>query len=309
MSKKTTYAEKTLILDSFGEEVKPADIIPYLVVLAGDQVGRVIRLQIGESYTFGRKRTCDIFLDDSNISREHAVLQVSPEGHAMLIDHGSTNGSRVNGKRVKRKAVQDGDRISLGNVVLKFSIKDDVEFMVQHQMFEKATKDALTGIYNRAYFLDILTREFRAHKRSGNPLSILIFDIDNFKVINDTYGHLSGDMVLKVFANEILGELRQEDLFARFGGEEFIALFTNTSRDSAVQIAEKLRTLTHQIEFETHETVFTTSVTIGVACYEKGNFEHFEALIHCADECLYLGKASGKNCVIHDIQLQGSGQQ
>jgi len=294
----TRHYEKTLILDSLNESIKRELSIPYIVVLAGDQVGRVVRLHRGNDYIMGRQRSCDIFLDDANISRKHAVLKVSSQGIAQLADFGSTNGTRVNGKKIKEQQLFDGDRISIGNFVLKFAFKDDVEFLFQNKLYEKATKDTLTGIYNRAFFLDVMQREYHFHKRTKKPLSLLFFDIDNFKLINDTYGHLSGDMVLKIFTKEILGGLRQEDIFARYGGEEFVALFSDTKLNDAVQIAEKLRTITESIDFETEETVFKTSVTIGVVTFQNGNYESIEAFMQAADELLYLGKGQGKNRVV-----------
>jgi diguanylate cyclase (GGDEF)-like protein len=299
----TRHYEKTLILDSMNESIKRELSIPYIVVLAGEQVGRVVRLHRGNEYIMGRQRSCNIFLDDANISRKHAMLKISSQGIAQLSDFGSTNGTRVNGKKIKEQQLFDGDRISIGNFVLKFAFKDDVEFLFQNKLYEKATKDTLTGIYNRAFFLDVMQREYHFHKRTKKPLSLLFFDIDNFKLINDTYGHLSGDMVLKIFTKEILGGLRQEDIFARYGGEEFVALFSDTQLNDAVQIAEKLRTITESIDFETEETVFKTSVTIGVVTFQNGNYKSIDAFLQAADELLYLGKGQGKNRVVFSKEM------
>jgi len=298
MPMNTKKYERTLILDSLDGDPKKKKVIPYLVVLAGDQVGRVIRLHREASYSLGRKRDCDIFLDDVNISRHHATIKIDSQGITYLHDHESTNGTRVNGKKMDDQQLFDGDRISLGNIVLKFSFKDDIEFLYQHKLYEKATRDILTGVYNRAYFLDILEREFYFHKRSKKPLSLLLFDLDSFKLINDTYGHLSGDMVLKIFSKEMMGGLRQEDVFARYGGEEFIALFVDTKLENAVQIADKLRTIAETIEFETSETVFTTSVTIGVSTFIDENYKSVEEFVQAADDRLYEGKRAGKNRVV-----------
>ena len=290
--------EKTLILESLAESPNTAKAIPYLVVIAGDHVGRVVRLQRGKDYILGRNRSCGIFLDDGNISREHAIIKVDSQGEAVLCDNQSTNGTRLNGKKILEHPIKDGDRISIGNVVLKFSFKDDIEFLFQNQLFEKATKDSLTGIYNRAFFLEVLQREYHFHRRTQKPLSILLFDIDNFKIINDTYGHQSGDMVLKIFTKEILKGLRQEDVFARYGGEEFIGVFADTGMKNAFQIAEKLRSMVEGIEFETNDTIFTTSVTIGVATFMLDNYPSIEEFILAADENLYEGKRLGKNRVV-----------
>ncbi|PIE03702.1 MAG: GGDEF domain-containing protein [Acidobacteria bacterium] len=290
--------ERTLILEPASRDQKSSKAIPYLVVLAGDQIGRVIRLHKDVTYSMGRKRECDIFLDDVNISRHHSTLKINAQGIVTIEDCNSTNGTRVNGKKIDSQKLLDGDRISLGNIVLKFSFKDDVEYLFQHKLYEKATKDILTGIHNRAYFLDVLKREFFFHRRIKKPLSILLFDIDDFKLINDNYGHLCGDMALKIISSEIVKGLRQEDIFARYGGEEFIGLFADTDNDNAFQIAEKMRLLIHNIEFETTETVFTTSVTIGVATYVDDCFKDIESFLQAADNNLYKGKLEGKNQVV-----------
>lgn len=272
--------------------------VPYLVVLAGDVNGRVIRLVPGRKMAAGRSRRCEVFLDDRNISRVHAHFTTDRSGQTTLEDAGSTNGTLVNGKRVDVAQLQDGDRICMGNVILRYSLKDDLEYVCQHDLFEKATKDQLTGIYNKAFFLDAFRKEFTYHRRYNKPLSLLMLDLDNFKKINDIYGHVNGDVVLRSVCREMSQCLRTEDLLARYGGEEFAVLFRNTGADTARRIARKLLQLVRSMKFSTPSAEFKISMTVGMATYLDENFDSMETMIIHADRNLYVGKRKGKNQVI-----------
>ena len=272
--------------------------VPYMVVLAGESVGRVVRFDANKVLLAGRARHCEIYFDCDNISREHARFEVDAEGNTRISDLQSTNGTLVNGKKVDTTILNDGDRICLGNVILRFSLKDDLEFDFQQDLYHKATKDPLTGVFNKRYFMEAFYKEFAHHKRHTKPLSLLLFDLDDFKRLNDTYGHVNGDIVLKSLAREIVSCLRDEDVFARFGGEEFVALFRYTGRDSAMVVARKLLELVRSMRFATPTLEFTVSATIGIATLEDGNFETIEDMLMHADQNLYLGKSQGKNRVV-----------
>ncbi len=272
--------------------------VPYVVVLAGDSVGKVIRLDPKKAMRAGRSRECEICFDCENISREHAVFELDHEGQTLISDLGSTNGTIVNGKKVKSTLLQDGDRICLGNVILRYSVKDDLEFDFQQELYDKATRDALTGAFNKRYFMETFYKEFSFHKRQKMPLSLIILDLDDFKRLNDTYGHVNGDIVLKSLARELISCMRHEDVFARFGGEEFVALFRFTPRETALTITHKLLELVRSMQFSTPSVEFTTSATFGVATLEEGNFESPEEMLMAADQKLYIGKSRGKNRVV-----------
>jgi len=292
---KTSYLDNA---SGYDTSISGSACVPYLLVLAGDVVGRVVRLRPGKRYMCGRSRHLDVFLNDENISREHAFFLTSESGQTGLTDLGSTNGTLVNGKKIQSVILNDGDRISMGNVILRFSLKDDLEYVFQQELFEKATKDPLTGVYNRAFFIDALQKEFTFHGRTGKPLSLMLFDLDNFKAINDVYGHVNGDIVLKSLAGELVQCLRKEDVFARFGGEEFVAFFRNTPLEAARRIAEKLLELVRNMDFTLPTVQFKTSVTIGLATLDGENFSSPEELLRRADENLYKGKSAGKDCVV-----------
>lgn len=272
--------------------------VPYLVVLAGGSVGRVVRLQSNAIMKAGRARTCQISFDCDNISREHVQFETDKLGNTTLSDLKSTNGTLVNGKRIDSILLKDGDRICMGNLILRYSLKDDLEYDFHQDLYDKATKDPLTAAYNKRFFMEAFQKEFAYHQRHNKPLSLLIFDLDNFKKLNDTYGHVNGDIVLKSTAREIMSCLRHEDLFCRFGGEEFVVLFRYTTREAAVNIAEKLKDLIAQMKFATPGVEFQVTATIGVATLENDEFETVDDMLMQADQNLYVGKSRGKNRVI-----------
>src|SRR5450432_898021 len=162
----------------------------------------------------GRGQKAQIRLLDDGISREHA--QVVIEGtHIFLQDLGSTNGTFCNGIKVDRKELVDGDKILVGSTtILKFTYHDNLDEVFQRQMYESALRDGLTKAFNKKYFTDRLESEFMFSVRHSSALTLVMFDIDHFKKINDTYGHQAGDAVLTEMSTLLMMSLRTEDVFA-----------------------------------------------------------------------------------------------
>lgn len=159
-----------------------------------------------------------------------------------------------------------------------------------------ALQDKLTGLHNRGAFDTSLKREIDLAHRQLIPMSLLVLDIDNFKVINDTYGHSSGDSALKLLANTITKTIRTSDLAFRYGGEEFSLILNNTDTDSASLLAERLRIAASQIICSDGKRHYSFSISIGVAqlcCGEQG-----QNLFDRADKALYQAKKSGRNMTI-----------
>jgi diguanylate cyclase (GGDEF)-like protein len=158
--------------------------------------------------------------------------------------------------------------------------------------------DGLTKLHNHRFFQDHLTREIKRVNRTGEPLSILLLDIDDFKRLNDRLGHASGDELLLGMARIMNETVRDSDLLARYGGEEFVVLATNTDVDGAYRLAEKIRTSIAETSFILDDSLRPTRITvsIGVALYSGNRKEFFAA----ADRALYRAKAQGKNCVVLD---------
>lgn len=266
----------------------------YLIMINGRNVGRMHKINVDRTQ-LGRAPDCEVLIEDEGVSRRHAMIERGPEGY-VLWDNNSTNGVFVNGEKVGRHLLQDGDRVQIGsNTILKFSFTDEVEEKFQKQLYDSATRDALTGAYNKKYFADQLKTEFAYCYRHKTPLSLMLFDIDFFKKLNDGYGHLAGDHVLKTLAGVVHAALRTEDIFARYGGEEFGVILRDTDGERAFLIAERVRR-----NVEAHEFVFDgqrlpVSISVGVATLVDGNYPSPKHLVKAADEYLYKAKHNGRN--------------
>ena len=213
-----------------------------VLVADGGARGRArLRRLDGPEVTFGRAPTCTHAFDEASLSRVHAKL-VKEGGAYVIMDAGSSNGVFVNDVRVQRATLGDGDRVRLGSVIaLRFQLVGAEEEKALQRVYESSVKDGLTGVWNRKYLDERLRGEIAYATRHRSPLAVVIADIDLFKKVNDTYGHLAGDEVLKVTAATMRSALRTEDILARYGGEEFVVVARGVDLKSAMQLAERLR--------------------------------------------------------------------
>jgi diguanylate cyclase (GGDEF)-like protein/PAS domain S-box-containing protein len=168
---------------------------------------------------------------------------------------------------------------------------------LEEQMRRMATVDSLTGIDNRHHFLDKAGKEFTRAHRYGHVPSLLMLDLDRFKAVNDTYGHHAGDEVLKAFAKAINGELRENDLFGRLGGEEFAVVLPETGPEGAVEAAERLRVAVESTTVDVGDATVVFTVSIGATVFEREDSKISDALQR-ADRALYLAKEQGRNRVV-----------
>jgi diguanylate cyclase (GGDEF)-like protein len=273
-----------------------------LTVLTGTQTGRVINLKPGLPISLGRAEDCAIRFDDASVSAHHAQI-VGIAGGFYFADEGSTNGSAVNGARVERgKSVflNDGDRVQLGSgTLVRFSLVDDAEREALTRMYDAAFRDALTGAYNRKYLDERIDSELAFALRHGTELSVVMFDVDHFKSVNDTHGHLAGDAILKTCAQVVARQLRQEDLLARYGGEEFVVLARGIPLASAIVLGDRLRAAIAMSRTNVDGVELTVTVSVGAASlYCCGGRKDRTALIGIADERLYRAKEGGRNRVV-----------
>src|SRR5512140_1105511 len=272
----------------------------YLIVIsakAAAGVGRMFKLDKPE-VVMGRSADAAFQVEDDGISRKHAKVVMGATGHFQLVDLGSTNGTYLNGNRVSVAELTDGDKIQIGsNTVIKFSIQDQLEEQYQRSIYESATRDGLTRIFNKKYFLDTLRKEFAYCLRHRVPLSMLMFDVDHFKKINDTYGHQAGDYVLARIAQRVADTIRVEDLFARYGGEEFALMLRESSDDQALICAERCRKAVDGAEFNFGGAPIKVTISVGIATLLDSDFSQPEDLIAAADKYLYRAKRAGRNRV------------
>ncbi len=269
---------------------------PALSFMGGPSMGQLHLLKEGE-FVVGRSQDASIVVHDDGISRLHFKILVK-DNQASIEDLGSTNGTYVNGTKVKQQALHDKDTIQISSqTIMTFSYVSDLEAQKQSQIYKMANFDPVTQSRTKAYFLDQIDQEFSHATRKGLPLSLMIFDFDHFKNINDSYGHPAGDFALKKVAEITQNTIRTEDLFARYGGEEFVILMRDTMEDDAVKLAERLRQNIEKFIFDFEGKRLKITISSGVASLKSGNFENFEVMIKVADEYLYFAKQNGRNRV------------
>ena len=284
---------------------RPAAKDACLVVIYGLELGKKFSLET-PSIIIGRSSKADIQIDQESVSRNHAKI-VNTGKQILIRDLGSTNGTYVNDELIDEHVLQDRDFIKIGRTIFKFLTGGNVEAAYHEEIYRLTTDDGLTQIKNRRYLMEALEAELRRAQRYARDVSLIMFDIDHFKRINDTYGHLAGDYVLKQLATVIKQRIRREDLFARFGGEEFSILLPEICHANAMIFAEKIRALIERTEFKFEDSEIPVRISIGVASLEKGRFGDSEeegrqidisGFMKHADERLYAAKNGGRNRVI-----------
>ncbi len=275
----------------------------YLVVLTGSNVGSMHKLEAAET-VLGRSNQADLRLTDDGISRRHARI-LKAGGDVIIEDLNSANGTMVNGELVTQRVLKNGDKISIGaSTVVRFSFNDTLDESFQQKMIEAALRDGLTRAYNKRYFLERLETEYAFAKRHHAELSLLLFDIDFFKKINDTRGHIAGDAVLVELSSVIQSMLRAEDVFARYGGEEFAILARGTSLAKAALLAERIRARVEATDFTYEQLSIPVTISVGVAGLPETRCDDATQLVAGADTALYDSKRSGRNRVtLKDVPI------
>ncbi len=286
--------QKTLVTVVSKVSEKPASKGACLVVIYGLELGRKYNLESANSI-IGRSSKADVQVDQESVSRNHA--KIINTGKSMILrDLGSTNGTYINDQLIDEYVLRDGDFIKIGRTIFKFLSGGNVENAYHEEIYRLTTIDGLTQINNRRYFMEQLEREVSRARRYRRALSLLLFDIDRFKSINDNYGHLAGDYVLTQLATVVKGKIRREDIFARYGGEEFAIVLPEIDAPNAVAFAEKVRRLIEKSPFKFEDIKIQVTVSIGIAClaHEEGDASE---LIKRSDDKLYEAKEAGRNCV------------
>lgn len=269
----------------------------YLIVLTGNRLGSMI--EVREGMIIGRSHGSDFQIPEEGISRQHARIHSREDGKLVVEDMGSLNGTYVNGQRVERQVLTDGDKIRIGTTtILKFSYADRLEEHFQQQLREAALRDPLTRIFNRRSLDDHLTREVAFARRHGSKLSLILFDIDHFKQVNDTYGHPAGDELLCSLAGCLGRQIRQEDILARYGGEEFALLCRGIGGPVAFAVADRLRLSIGSESLVQQLPDLRVTVSGGVSAMPAGDIDSVRELVEAADQALYRAKREGRNRIV-----------
>ena len=296
-------SEKTSIVtsDTFRGRMKAADEAPpALVVLIGPSgyVGKQFPLMQSETIV-GRSVESQIFIDDKSVSRSHVRINVVGS-EVVILDLGSSNKTIVNGNVLKAMTpckLKNNDQIKVGNVIFKFLERGNLEALANKELNEKAEKDGLTGIYSKGALLEKGPEAIKRAEFLSEEMSVLVFDIDFFKKINDRHGHAAGDFVLKKLV-QIIGTkmVRSHDYFARYGGEEFVIILQGTPIKTALEVAERIRTTIEGSEFIFDSDPIPVTISLGVASRLE-NENDWDRFFKRADEALYISKQSGRNQV------------
>lgn len=267
----------------------------FLVVIAGTRLGHRTLLS-EQCLEIGRGSGCGLVLDVDSVSRQHARVEWTGACHRVM-DLGSTNGTYVNELRVAEHVLRDGDRLQIGKVLLKYIGGNNIEGAYHEEIQRLMRFDGLTGVHNKSHFEETFKSAVWTARAQSMPLSLIVFDLDHFKAINDNFGHTAGDAVLRQVANIVSGQTAQHELFARVGGEEFAVLCPGKSLAHAAELAERMRLAVCQSHCSFDNTRIPVTVSLGVAERDGTTNETAEALFERADARLYVAKAAGRNCV------------
>ncbi len=291
---RTTNPNKTVVTVISQSPRKESSREACLVIIYGDDLGR--RVPLGaEPCIVGRSSKCDVQLDQESVSRNHARVSLAGDGYSIR-DLGSTNGTYVNDELVDEIMLRDGDQLKIGRTIFKFILGSNTEAQYHEEIYRLMTVDGLTELHNKRFFTEAIDKEISRAKRYGREFSLVLFDIDHFKKINDTYGHLAGDAVLRQLGALVRGRVRRDDVPARTGGEEFAVILPEVAREGAVLLADKLRRAVEQSTFRFEGTVIPVTVSLGIAEWVPA-IEDPNELVKLADEKLYEAKRSGRNRV------------
>jgi diguanylate cyclase (GGDEF)-like protein len=265
-----------------------------LVVLYGPELGKRYVLEGEEAFSIGREYGNFIVVDLDNVSRRHAEVS-RREGKFFVADLNSTNGTYLNDEEIRgEQPLRTGDLVKVGGAIFKFLAGDNIESLYHEEIYQLTICDGLTQISNKRYFLEYLEREMGRCHRYGRSLSLIMFDLDHFKRINDAHGHLAGDHVLRELASVVRARVRKEECFARFGGEEFTYVVPESGGENARKLAEKLRRLIEEHRFTFEGKDIPVTVSVGVADL-TGDMTETMQFIKVADLNLYKAKKAGRN--------------
>jgi diguanylate cyclase (GGDEF)-like protein len=245
----------------------------------------------------GRDVECGIRISDNSVSRRHVRIHPRPDGY-YAEDLGSTNGTYINDVAAFMTKLKDGDYLRVGGCIYRFLMSGNVEADYHDVIYKLTIVDALTDIYNRRYLLEFLARELVRSGRYNRPLSLLVFDLDHFKVINDTLGHLGGDFILRELTARLRPLVRTDELLARYGGEEFAVVLPEATGAGAVAVAERLRQEVGGSPFVYDGVAVPVTISVGVATTAGDEGMTPAGLLDLADQKLYEAKRRGRNRVV-----------
>lgn len=290
--------ETTMRLPSRPPRPVPRQAIPTLRVVAGRDMLRFATIQPGEELVLGRDESSGLRLNDLTVSKRHARLTMDDGGAISVHDLGSTNGTAVNGRPVRRTALRTGDHLEVGGASLRLDLLSPDELGHLSRVVDRlaaAHRDPLTGLNSRAFLDDDLPRLAEHCDRAGVPFSCAFVDVDHFKDINDTHGHQAGDEVLAGVSRILMLGVRDADPCVRYGGEEILMFLPGSTETSAAEVAERLRRAIAGHDWARTAARLRVTACFGVAQRAPG--ESLKQWIDRADQAVYAAKRAGRNRV------------
>ncbi len=295
-----------------GDEKLRAERSIMLIIIAGGDVdfGRHFILE-KEEVMVGRDSGNDIVIHDGKISKVHCALSVTRGSRGIerigIRDLATTNGTYLNGEPVSQATLRAGDKIQVGDTLLQLSYSDEIEKEYHAKLFDLAARDALTGLYNKRYIFNEMENHLRIARRSGRVFSIILLDIDDFKGVNDRFGHLAGDEYLRQVAGLFVRSLREQDIAGRIGGEEFLVILPETAIDGAMQLAGRIRKNVEEFVLAHEESRVRTTISAGVCQYDR-EFKDTKEFVELADQAMYKAKRTEKNKVMRASLSEQTGK-
>ncbi len=277
------------------------DIRPSLVFLTGELIAVPIPLE-REEVMLGRALEADVRINDTGVSRQHAkiIAERNDKLEYIINDLDSRNGTFVNGRRIRREVLDNGDKITIGETILRFDLLDEIDREYQRQIHRLISHDDLTGLLSSRSFFSELRREAGRAKAEKRPFCVLMIDADNFKNVNDSYGHMTGSKTIEEIGFSIMTSLRSGDAAARFGGDEFAAFLLDADLHQGVIAAERIRAAVEEYPFsivrQGKKATHHITLSIGVASFPEDSSDPIE-LVEMADSALYRAKREGRNRV------------
>ena len=283
--------------DGLLKKQSSANISVSVTIISGPRTGLSFQIEPDTGLTLGRSpEEGGIQILDTGVSRNH--IHMSFDGTSVQVeDLQSANGTYVNGKRLSGKIeIKNGDQIAIGvSTVLKFSLDNQLDAEYKNYVEEQLSKDTLTKAYNRKAFAHFLNSAYIAAKRDFSPICLLMIDIDNFKQINDSYGHQVGDKVLTHISDKIIHTVRSSDIVCRYGGDEFAIICPNIDSLKGLQLAESVRISIEAMSFKIGDEKINTTLSIGVSNYPDNQIQCVSQFIAYADKAMYKAKRKGRN--------------
>lgn len=300
MAARSMDDKDTIRIDPGSAEYSPSERVALLQIIRGDDIGREYEVKPGNNI-IGRQKGCHIQVANKSISRRHAQIvfrpDEPPDNRYIIYDLQSTNGTRVNNELSDRRALHNGDRVQFGSVVCKFMEIDSLEKSYMTELKKLIDYDKQTNLLQIKPFYQRLSEALTDAEHTGQPLSVLMMDLDGLKQINDAHGHLAGTEVIVKIARLINEDLSPFGVIAIYGGDEFVGYLPNTTKKEAMRKAEHLRQLVSEFSFPNKRIRERVTISIGVA-ESPTDGQEMMLLVSNADKALYAAKGQGRNCVV-----------